>query len=76
MNEEFDIVIDLCMHDCFPLNYVSGLSKAKFKVGRYGEKNSAIYDFMLNVNPTITLNDYMKEVIHYLSIINKNQEAQ
>jgi hypothetical protein len=76
MNEEFDIVIDLCMHDCFPLNYVSGLSKAKFKVGRYGEKNSAIYDFMLNMNTTITLNDYMKEVIHYLSIINKNQENE
>jgi hypothetical protein len=76
MNEEFDIVIDLCMHDCFPLSYIAGLSKAKFKVGRYDEKHSVIYDFMLNVNNNITLESYIKEVIHYLSIINKNQDAQ
>ena len=76
MNEEFDIVIDLCMHDCFPLNYVSALSKAKFKVGRYGEKHSEIYDFMLNMSAGITMQDYMKEAIHYLGIINKNQESE
>jgi hypothetical protein len=76
INEEFDIMIDLCMHDCFPLNYISGVSKAKFKVGRYGEKHSAIYDFMLNVDHNISMEDYFKEIIRYLSIINKNQDAQ
>ncbi|NTW31502.1 MAG: hypothetical protein HGB12_02560 [Bacteroidetes bacterium] len=76
INEEYDIMIDLCMNDCFPLIYVSAVSKAKFKVGRYGEKYSDIYDFMLNVNNTISLEDYFKETIHYLSIINKNQDEQ
>ena len=76
VNEEFDILIDLCMHDCFPLKYISGISLAKFKVGRFDEKNSVIYDFMLNVNQSVTLDQYMKEAIHYLSIINKNQAEQ
>lgn len=73
INQEYDIVIDLCMHECFPLTYIFGLSKAKFKVGRFGEKYSDIYDFMLNVNHKISMESYIKEIIHYLSIINKNQ---
>jgi hypothetical protein len=55
IKEEFDILIDLSMTDCFPLNYIAGLSKAKFKVGRFGNKYSNIYDFMLNVDNKITL---------------------
>ena len=74
VNEEFDILIDLCMHDCFPLKYISCISKAKFKVGKFGEKHSNIYDFMLNVDKQISLEKYIKETIHYLSIINKNQD--
>jgi hypothetical protein len=75
INEEFDILIDLCIHDCFPIKYVSCASKAKFKVGKYGEKHSAIYDFMLNVDKTISLEEYIKEITHYLNLINKNQNS-
>lgn len=73
INEEFDILINLCMDDCFPLKYLSGLSKAKFKVGKFDDKNDSIYDFMLNVDQNISLDLYFKEAIHYLSIINKNK---
>ena len=71
VNEEFDVVIDLCMNDCFPIRYVTGLSKAKLKVGRFGDKYSGIYDFMLNVDNTISLGDFINEITHYLTIINK-----
>jgi hypothetical protein len=70
VKEEFDVVIDLCMHDCFPVRYVVGLSRAKLKVGRFGEKYSGIYDFMLNVDNKISLEDFIKEITHYLNIIN------
>ena len=76
INEEFDIIIDLCLYDCFPLICISGLSKAKFKVGRYSEKYPDIYDFMLKVDHEISLEDFIKEIINYLSIINKNQDAE
>jgi len=71
VKEEFDVVIDLCMKDCFPIRYVAGLSIAKLKIGLYGEKYSGIYDFMLNVDNTISLTDFIKEITHYLNIINK-----
>jgi len=74
INEEYDIVIDLSMKDCFPLQYIAGLSHAKFKVGRYDDKNAGIYDFMLDVNANIKLEDFIKECKHYLSIINKKQD--
>lgn len=75
INEEYDIVIDLCMNDCFPLQYIAGLSQGKFKVGRYGSKYSSVYDFMLNVDASITHEKFIKECIHYLSILNKNPNA-
>jgi len=74
INEEFDIVIDLSMTDCFPLNYISGLSKGKFKVGRYSDKYSSIYDFMLNIDNNISLEKYIQETIRYLNIINRNAQ--
>lgn len=75
IKEEYDIVIDLTMKDNFPLQYIAGLSHGKFKVGRYGSKYSGIYDFMLNVDSSITIEKFIKECIHYLSILNKNPNA-
>jgi len=76
INKEYDIVIDLSMQDNFPLQYIAGLSHGKFKVGRYGSKYSGIYDFMLNVDANITIDTFIKESIHYLSILNKNPNAK
>jgi hypothetical protein len=75
INEEYDIVIDLTMKDNFALQYIAGLSHGKFKVGRYSNKYSGIYDFMLDVDENITLEKFIKESIHYLSILNKNPNA-
>lgn len=71
VREEFDVVIDLCMHECFPIRYVAGLSRARLKVGRFGEKYSGIYDFMLNVESNISLEVFIEEITHYLNIINQ-----
>ena len=37
INKEFDILIDLTLEDVFVLQYVSGLSRSKLKVGRYSK---------------------------------------
>ena len=66
-----DILIDLCIEKCFPIRYICGLSKAKFKVGRTGENSAVIYDLMLNIEKKKTLENYITQVKHYLSIINK-----
>ena len=71
IDEEFDILIDLSQNDCFPLKYIAGLSKAKFKVGQFKDNHYNIYDFMLNVEKDIEIDTYIKELIKYLSILNK-----
>ena len=55
IKNDFDILIDLSIMDFFPFQYISGMSKAKFKVGRDGENHSKYYDFMLNINEKIFL---------------------
>ncbi len=46
IDKQFDILIDFSLGDYFPVQYIVGLSKAKFKVGRLSEKNN-YYDLMI-----------------------------
>ncbi len=68
VNNEFDILINLCTEVCFPLVYVTALSKSFFKVGAYHKKNSAIYDFMLATEQQ-SISGFSKELKYYLDKI-------
>jgi len=74
LDDEFDILIDLSLEDCFPLRYVSGLSKAKFKVGNAGKNSTLFYDMVIDVGDKKTLENFIDNVKHYLSMINKGAE--
>ncbi len=75
IEKDFDIIIDMSLQDNYPLQYISGVSKAKLKVGRIGEKNSDIYDIMLKNEKNTKLDKFINEVHHYLSILkSKNNE--
>jgi len=76
INEEFDIIIDLNLDNNLSGQYISGLSKAKFKVGIFSESNSKYYDLMIKLDNKRNLNDYIKELIHYLTIINTNTDEK
>ncbi len=69
LKEEYDILINLSLEDIYPLQYICGLSKAKLKVGKYGDNNKKYYDFMIQINKKTTLDDFIKQIIHYLTII-------
>lgn len=69
---DFDILIDLSLDGNFQTKYIAALSKAKFKVGKDGGRNAAIFDVMININVKTTLDEFITLIIHYLSIINKN----
>lgn len=73
--KEFDILIDLSLQDFFPMKYISGLSKAKCRVGRYTEANTDYYDLMLDAKPGITAEAFIEQIYHYLSIINRNEKG-
>ena len=67
----FDILIDLNFRNLFPLEYISTLSHAGFKVGVF--KNDYVnnpFDLMMETGNETDLEEYLKQVIHYLEMIN------
>ncbi|MFH1005223.1 MAG: hypothetical protein V1781_07000 [Bacteroidota bacterium] len=76
LNDEFDILIDLNLDDCFPLRYISSLSKAKFKVGGKSEQNSSIFDLMIEIDLSKGIKYFLRTIDTYLFIINKKHDKQ
>ncbi len=74
IEKEFDLLIDLSTYESFPLKYIAGLSHSLCKVGRFSEENSNYYDLMIDIKPSATLDDYIGQVRHYLTIINVDEE--
>lgn len=66
----FDILIDFTLYKWFPVQYITGLSKAKFKVGSLIENNSN-YDMMIDISKNESLDYLIQQVTHYLSVINE-----
>jgi hypothetical protein len=75
INKSFDLLIDLSLNENLPLKYISGLSVAKCRIGRFDERNKDCYDLMIQADGT-TLSDFIKQVTHYLTIINKNEDQK
>lgn len=69
IEKEFDILIDLSLHDSFPLKYIAGLSNALLRVGKFSEENTEYYDLMIDLNPSMTSDDYLGQIQHYLTVI-------
>ncbi len=65
----FDILIDLSPKDIYEFKYISGLSRAKLKVGKYGEKWNGYYDLLLKVGQNCSNEEFMKHCLHYLKIL-------
>ncbi|MDA9555200.1 hypothetical protein N9R54_03080 [Pelobium sp.] len=68
VNNEFDILINLCTEICFPLMYVTALSKSLFKVGAYNPNQVAIFDFMIETQQQ-SISGFSSELKHYLDKI-------
>jgi hypothetical protein len=75
IEKEFDILIDLSLKDSLPLKFISGLSLAHCRVGRFSEANKLCYDIMIDLNKPMSLSEYILQIIHYLTVIN-NEEGR
>jgi hypothetical protein len=71
---DFDLLIDLSLADSFPLKYISGLSHALCRVGRFSAENTPFYDFMIDLKPAMTADDFLGQIRHYLTIITTNEK--
>ncbi|MBN1199169.1 MAG: hypothetical protein JXA23_07440 [Bacteroidales bacterium] len=70
---EFDLLLDLTMEDFLPLKFVTGLSRARCKVGRFTEENNRYYDLMIKVESFQRLPELIKQIKHYLTIIQQHE---
>ena len=70
MNSEFDMLINLSLDEYIPLKYIIGLTNAKIKLGKY-LKDIELYDFILQIEEGKSLDFYIKQLVHYMSVIRK-----
>lgn len=73
--EEYDILIDLTVHDLLPLQYLLAKSKARFKVGRMSDTNAHFLDMMIDTAGAESLAQLISNVNKYLLMINAPKEA-
>ncbi|MFI5149583.1 MAG: DUF6913 domain-containing protein [Bacteroidia bacterium] len=73
IQEEYDILIDLNIHGHFAMKYVSGTSKARFKVGQHRKEDETIFDLMIEGTEDKGLKFYLRQVDIYLQMLNKEK---
>lgn len=72
IEEEYDLLIDLNIHDHFALRYVAALSKAIFKVGKFEEENDIhTHDMMIDSDHTKTIKYFLRQIDTYITMMNK-----
>lgn len=73
--EEYDVLIDLTVHDLLPLQYILAKSKARFKVGRLSDTNAHFLDMMIDTAGADSLSQLIANVNRYLMMINAPKEV-
>lgn len=68
LEKEFDVLINFSITDDFAPFYLAALSKAKFKIAIDNEKHRNHFDMLLKLED-INMEEYQKQLIHYLSKI-------
>ncbi len=71
VNDEFDILMDLGIPEQLPIMYITSMSKAKCKVGRYMEKYVDFYDVMIEAGENKKLDYVVKTTHDYMMVLNK-----
>lgn len=68
IEKDFDVLINTSMKTIRPLEYVSTYSKAGLRIGKYDEKKTFCYDFMMHTENTDAM-QYLDQVERYLKMV-------
>ena len=71
IEQPFDVLVNMSIHhDYRSLDYISSLSKASFRIGPwYAQTKYNPYDLCLDAGSTVTLKDWIRELMHTLQKI-------
>jgi hypothetical protein len=71
VNDDFDMLMDFGMPTQLPIIYITAMSKAKCKIGRYLEKYVDLYDVMIESVENEKLEYVVKTTHDYMMVLNK-----
>lgn len=66
----FDLLISLNYTNQFSINYISSLSRARMRIGKFNINTVNAYDFMID-DKGETMISYIEQLNHYLKILKK-----
>ena len=69
MEDEKDLLIDINIHQKFPLRYIAAGSKAKCKVGMHFPENERLHDVLIASEPQKGMEFYLQQVLKYLATV-------
>lgn len=70
IKNKYDILLNLYIEECLPLQYMSAFSDAKFRVGHFQKNNLYCNDFHIDLKGDEKVSSLIEQIEHYL---NKNQ---
>jgi hypothetical protein len=71
INNRFDILIDINFKKLLPLQYISSLSCAFFKVGLFESgADETPFDLMMELKAPVSIDNYLSQTVQYLEMIN------
>ena len=73
---DYDVLIDLTPSGFHLVKYLCAVSKATMKTGRFVEKYIDIYDLMLQVDDSNSIEETSSQVFYYLKMINNEQDSE
>ncbi len=68
IDRKFDILINACIDEILPLEYIAALSQASYRVGLYNPSKLFCYDMMIDMKEK-NLKKLVDQVKHYLGVI-------
>ena len=75
ISKQFDVLIDINFKKIFPLQYISSLSNADFKVGLHeSDAMNTPFNLLMEVKDPVDIDNYLVQIIEYLEIINSGSE--
>ena len=73
--QPFDLLINLYLTDNQALEYISAVSAARYRVGRFVADKTWYCDLMVNLGEKRELPYLIRQIDHYLNYINSNAKA-
>ncbi len=72
MSRKFDILINAYIEENLPLEFISSMSQAGFRIGHYHPEKIYAYDMMIDLKGDKNLGKLTEEIKRYLSMVESN----